>query len=474
MTYTGGARSNCAGEVRNFALQFVTTEWVAFLDDDDTISRDYVQVLQYEMSLNPTAELISFRMFDEMIIDASNLHQVLPEEYATDVYRDHVGISFAFRLTNSRSDFFIKSMSEDYLFIHNFCHDSGRLCILSPYINYYVKGRAPKKLASVGNRTIIRATTTDLHHALVIDSTSACYSPYEVLSGAPSKISSSGDLETTTLSTQYGLKLKLHDTAKSCPLKYEGIDDIHVLLSFAELPPTSPSRTIYVVHSRAQLAEVWKLSKQSFLWTISTSLKSHLTSAGFESTRIKVINPWSILDTNDDGPCVLHDVFSSSSSVESSRTHRLSVVLLDTQADDPSGVFKLFCADLQLTGLRVICEQMSFDHNMLKHACSADIVIFSFHDEIPEWLPVAYLILRGKVVLFNSFNDQTLGDFFLNFAHTYDSPAAALSTIVTMSKNWDFFLDVSRRVSTAFYKVIDEAHHEELCLALDEYAAVVS
>jgi len=476
VTYTGGARANCAGDVRNYALQFVTTDWVAFLDDDDTLSLDYVRYLLKEMRLNPTAELVSFRMFDERIADPNNLLKVLPEEHATDTHRDHIGISFAFKRTHSRLDVFVNSITEDYLFIHNFCYDSGRLCILSPYVTYYVKGQKPENRVSAGNRTIIRALPAEMQLGHVVESIDACYVPHEqnVVPGRHMRITSSGEPGTPEQlppSSPLGLKLKLHDTAKSCSLNYESISGVHVSLNFAKLHSKTRIYTIFVVHSGSQLVEVLRLAKQSFLWTTSNELKKKIVSAGFDSTRIQVINPWSILDMNDFGPC-LHRNALSVRSAETGEASQLSVSLLDTRADDISGVFERFCAQVQFAGFRATCTQGNFDDGTLLHACSTDIVIFFFHDTIPEWLPVEYLILREKIVLFHSDCDRLLNDFFSNFAYNFDSPATALSTIVTISKNWHYFSDVSRRAAMALRKVIDDSYHEELCIALHEYAVV--
>ena len=473
VTCPGGTTANCAGELRNFALQFVTTDWVAFLDDDDTLSQDYIRYLLKEMRLNPSAELISFRMFDKTIVDANNLLKVIPEEYATDARRDHIGISFAFRRTHSSSDLFLKSTTEDYLFIQNFCYDSGRLCILSPYITYYVGGRKPENRVSAGNRTIIHALRDKMHFGHVVESITACFAPrdQDVAPGRPVRIIFSGDPRTSEQQPS-GLKFRLSDTAKNCPLNYEGVRDVQVSLNFAEVDSSDTIDTIFVVHSVSQLTKVSGLAKQSFLWTTSYELKKYLISVGFDSLRVQVINPWNILHMNDFGPCALDNAVSVRT-VADGEANQLSITLLDTRAVvDIRGAFQRFCVEVQLAGFRVTCMQRIFDNEMLLQACSADIVVFYFHDGIPEWLPVQYLILREKIVLFNSDRDQLLNDFFSNFAHSFDSLATALSDIVTISNEWNFFSAASRLAAKALLKVIDDTHHEEICLALDDHAAV--
>ena len=38
-----GVAINNAGNVRNYGMSFVETEWIAFLDDDDIIADDYLE-----------------------------------------------------------------------------------------------------------------------------------------------------------------------------------------------------------------------------------------------------------------------------------------------------------------------------------------------------------------------------------------------------------------------------------------------
>lgn len=139
---------NCAGEVRNLALQYVSTSWVGFLDDDDTLAPQYVDSLILERSISPMAKLISFRMYhvtNEIYVPPADLQKVT---------RGRIGISFAYELTNTVSDKFIPGITEDFDFIYNFCLRSGRECVLSDKVTYFVKG-SPSSTAhqSIGNRS---------------------------------------------------------------------------------------------------------------------------------------------------------------------------------------------------------------------------------------------------------------------------------------------------------------------------------
>ena len=43
-----GSSINQASEVRNYGISKANSEWIAFLDDDDTISNDYVEIFYNE------------------------------------------------------------------------------------------------------------------------------------------------------------------------------------------------------------------------------------------------------------------------------------------------------------------------------------------------------------------------------------------------------------------------------------------
>lgn len=128
---------NCAGSVRNFALKSVDTPWVAFLDDDDAISIDYVRSLSTAISTYPHVDLVSFRMYD------SRFDRLYPAPEARTANQNDIGISFAFKLTHTMVDMQVDATCEDFIFIHSFCMDASRFCFFSRHVTYYVKGIAP-------------------------------------------------------------------------------------------------------------------------------------------------------------------------------------------------------------------------------------------------------------------------------------------------------------------------------------------
>ena len=147
--------SNCGGSIRNFAMRFVKTTWVAFVDDDDTISPGYCSELLREASLDSRVELVTFRMYDERLPDNEFEVKVRPRVQDKTAVRNYIGISFAFQRTRSSVDYFIDSTTEDFDFIVKFCEFNK--CVLSDSITYYVKGsRTP--LLRAGNRHYFRTS----------------------------------------------------------------------------------------------------------------------------------------------------------------------------------------------------------------------------------------------------------------------------------------------------------------------------
>ena len=76
-----------AGLVRNIGMNFVTTPWIGFLDDDDTIHPDYVKTLYEKYSDH---DFVVWRMKYQNGI-------VIPEPHRTDLVFARVGISFCYK-----------------------------------------------------------------------------------------------------------------------------------------------------------------------------------------------------------------------------------------------------------------------------------------------------------------------------------------------------------------------------------------
>lgn len=150
-TEKAGVAINGAANVRNYGMKFVDTDWIGFLDDDDTIASDYVETFNNELIAYPFVDVIIFRMH------RPNLEPVvLPELETDDFYADHVGISFAFKKKIIDEGFFMQPSSiEDFEYLSTL-RNNNYCIMISPYIKYFVNSNDDKNIVSqTGNRVII-------------------------------------------------------------------------------------------------------------------------------------------------------------------------------------------------------------------------------------------------------------------------------------------------------------------------------
>lgn len=140
-----GEHVNSAGNVRNYGIQYATTEWVAFLDDDDSISNDYVDKFFSETKEYSDVEFLLFRMLDE--------DQLKPSTWSEGTLKyQEVGISFAVKKTIfDQGVVFIPSPLEDFTFITK-CINNGYVLMLSPFTTYYVRQYEPVIIDYQGDR----------------------------------------------------------------------------------------------------------------------------------------------------------------------------------------------------------------------------------------------------------------------------------------------------------------------------------
>lgn len=122
-----------AGSVRNQLLQKeIHSEWIGFLDDDDTLTSDYVEALKLE-STTHNFDCCIFRM---ILKDGT----VIPRYGNNSLYIGNVGISFAVKASFLKQNniLFQSSESEDFEFIKNIHLNNGKIYI-SNYITYKVE-----------------------------------------------------------------------------------------------------------------------------------------------------------------------------------------------------------------------------------------------------------------------------------------------------------------------------------------------
>lgn len=147
--------SNCAGRMRNVGVTQSSTPWVAFLDDDDTVSPNYLVHFVNERLAFPSAKLIVFRMFDARIAGEEN---VIPPAQTNQLSRNQVGISFIFKKTDTDLDYFVDSTTEDFDFLASFCNTVPGTCVLSRHVTYFVR-MSPIHIESIGRSKLVEVAT---------------------------------------------------------------------------------------------------------------------------------------------------------------------------------------------------------------------------------------------------------------------------------------------------------------------------
>jgi glycosyltransferase involved in cell wall biosynthesis len=128
-----GLGANSAGLVRNHGISMVYTKWVAFLDDDDTISPDYIELFYNDIEKynNIDLDVIIFRM--------KLGERIVPKEETDNFYLCDVGISFIIKkqIFNDGLEF-IPDGAEDFLYLDSI-RRNGYKMMISPYVKYFVK-----------------------------------------------------------------------------------------------------------------------------------------------------------------------------------------------------------------------------------------------------------------------------------------------------------------------------------------------
>ena len=130
-----GRGRNSAGLVRNAGMAEVATPWVGFVDDDDTVSPDYVRDLRSAVHRYPRVKAVVFRMVKP---DGFIVPPVSHEMFSLNC----VGISFALDMGMVRTSglWFIADPAEDYKLLHR-VHSitPGVQMLLSSHVDYYVR-----------------------------------------------------------------------------------------------------------------------------------------------------------------------------------------------------------------------------------------------------------------------------------------------------------------------------------------------
>jgi hypothetical protein len=133
-----GEKSNGAGEVRNQMIRnYATAKWVAFVDDDDTLSPDYIKHWETGRQHDQSADVIIFRME----IDRKGI--VPPLVHGSIASKNNVGISFAVRkelfVRKQNGIAFVPHRAEDYNFLKLAQTCNATILISTDCVTYFVR-----------------------------------------------------------------------------------------------------------------------------------------------------------------------------------------------------------------------------------------------------------------------------------------------------------------------------------------------
>ena len=121
-----------AGQVRNKIISLINqrNQWTGFLDDDDTISKHYLEILENE---------IKKEYYDCYVFRMDNNGSIIPPLDVNTLIQNHVGISFASNTSflNENNIVFCNDNAEDFKFLMEISKYNGDIKIL-PFICYYV------------------------------------------------------------------------------------------------------------------------------------------------------------------------------------------------------------------------------------------------------------------------------------------------------------------------------------------------
>ena len=122
-----------AGRVRNKIMESIEirSEWTGFLDDDDTLSQYYVEILNNE---------VQREKYDCYVFRMNHNGNIIPPYDMDTLQQNYVGISFCVNtefLVNNKISF-VNNNAEDFLLLQSIMEHSGKIKIL-PFVGYFVR-----------------------------------------------------------------------------------------------------------------------------------------------------------------------------------------------------------------------------------------------------------------------------------------------------------------------------------------------
>jgi glycosyltransferase involved in cell wall biosynthesis len=124
-----GPSNGQSGLVRNEGIKLVDTEWIGFLDDDDSIHKDYVKLLLEKYN---EYDFVVWRMVYENGV-------ILPPLYINQLIFAAVGISFCYKKNIFKELLFSQNRDgEDFDFLMELKKQSNKF-VITPEVMYNVR-----------------------------------------------------------------------------------------------------------------------------------------------------------------------------------------------------------------------------------------------------------------------------------------------------------------------------------------------
>lgn len=135
-----GKNKNNAGEVRNIGIEKANTEWCGFVDDDDILLDNYVELFYEYINNERYLDLILFRL--------KGPNGIYPKYNKNNLFKCNVGISFCTKTDILKEYKFIPSNTEDFDLIDRLNKDKKKIMI-SDKITYLVENTNFKELDNI-------------------------------------------------------------------------------------------------------------------------------------------------------------------------------------------------------------------------------------------------------------------------------------------------------------------------------------
>lgn len=144
-----GLNINSAGFVRNYGISCAKTKWIAFIDDDDIIANDYIEIFYKELDQHSLINL------DVLIFRMKLEDRIIPKLDTDDFYLCDVGISYIMKREIFNNGItFVPDGAEDFLHLDNIRKNNYKIMI-SPYVKYFIRVENYKEENIIGNRVFI-------------------------------------------------------------------------------------------------------------------------------------------------------------------------------------------------------------------------------------------------------------------------------------------------------------------------------